>query len=103
MITEKQSLLRYDQPPPLLVVEVVSSGKPGEPNYDRDYIEKRQEYADRRIPEYWLIDPDRQVVLILTLQGQAYQEHSFRGQTAIASPTFPHLQLTAAQILQAGR
>jgi Uma2 family endonuclease len=103
IITEKQSLLGYDKPSPLLVVEVVSPGKPGESNYDRDYIEKRQEYADRGIPEYWLIDPNRQVVLVLTLQGQSYQEQHFTGQTAIVSSTFPNLNLTAERVLKADR
>jgi Uma2 family endonuclease len=103
VITEKQSFLGFDKPSPLLVVEVVSPGKPGESNYDRDYIEKRKEYAARGIAEYWLIDPDRQVVLILTLQGQSYQEKHFTGQTEIVSPTFPNLKLTADLILKAGR
>ena len=40
---EKQALLTLDMPAPLLVIEVVSPGEPGEPNYDRDYIDKREE------------------------------------------------------------
>jgi Uma2 family endonuclease len=103
VITEKQSFLGFDQPSPLLVVEVVSPGKPGELNYDRDYIEKRQEYAARGVPEYWLVDPARQVVLVLTLQEKSYQEQPFIGQTEIVSPTFPNLKLTADLILKAGR
>ncbi len=70
-----------------LVVEVVSPGEPGDQsNYDRDYVEKRREYAERGIPEYWLIDPERQVVLVLTLRGQSYHEQRFTGQAAIVSP-----------------
>jgi Uma2 family endonuclease len=103
VITEKQSFLGFDKPSPLLVIEVVSPGKPGESNYDRDYVEKRQEYAARGIPEYWLIDPERQVVLVLMIQGQSYQEQLFTGQTEIVSPTFPNLKLTADLILKAGR
>ena len=103
VMTQKQSLLRYDQPAPLLVVEAVSPGEPGEPNYDRDYIEKRQEYADRGVPEYWLVDPQRQVVLILTLQGAVYQEQRFTGQERIVSPAFPGSIVTAEQILTAGQ
>jgi Uma2 family endonuclease len=47
-----RSLVNFDMPPPLLVVEVVS---PGKENADRDYRYKRSEYAARGIPEYWLI------------------------------------------------
>ncbi|MGB8702510.1 MAG: Uma2 family endonuclease, partial [Thermosynechococcaceae cyanobacterium] len=72
-------------------------------NYDRDYVEKRQEYAERGIPEYWLIDPQRQVVVVLTLVDQVYQEQRFIGTMAIISPSFSSLILTAEQILNAGR
>jgi Uma2 family endonuclease len=99
----KQALLYADMPAPTIVVEIVSPGKPGEENYDRDYIEKRQEYAERGIPEYWIIDPSRQVVLVLTLQEKSYQEQHFSGEMAISSPTFPHLNLTADRVLNAGR
>lgn len=98
-----QALLKADAPAPLLVVEVVSPGKPGEANYDRDYVDKRQEYAERGIPEYWIVDPSRQVVLVLTLKGGIYGEAKFSGATAVNSPSFPQLALTAQQIFQAGR
>jgi Uma2 family endonuclease len=98
-----QAILKLDNPDPLLVIEVVSPGKPGEPNYDRDYIEKRREYAERGIPEYWIVDPEREVILVLTLADETYQEQSFLGTDAIASSTFPNLNLTAVQILKAGK
>ncbi len=99
----KEALLRAMHPAPLIVIEVVSPGEPGSDNYDRDYIEKRSEYAARGIPEYWLIDPARQVVLVLTLQNGTYAEAIFRGGAPLASPTFPTLDLTAVQILTAGK
>jgi len=46
---------------------------------------------------------DRHVILVLTLQGQAYQEQRFVGTAIIVSPTFPKLTLTAEQILTAGK
>ena len=98
-----QAIVTLSDPVPLVVIEIVSPGNPGEPNYDRDYIEKRQEYADRGIPDYWIVDPHRQVVLVLSLQGKTYQEQSFTGNRAIVSPTLPSLTVTAAQILTAGQ
>jgi Uma2 family endonuclease len=98
-----RSIVTAEMPAPALVVEVVSPGEPGEKNYDRDYIEKRREYAARGVPEYWIIDPYRQVVLVLALEGQSYRESRFTGQTAIVSPTFPNLNLTAEQLLRARR
>lgn len=99
----KRSLITPEMPAPALVIEVVSPGEPGEKNYDRDYIDKRKEYAARGIPEYGLIDPSRNVVIVLHLSGQLYQEIGrFQGQDQIVSPTFPGLTLIAEQILQAG-
>jgi Uma2 family endonuclease len=97
------ALITFDTPNPSLVIEVVSPGEPGTDNYDRDYIEKPKEYAARGIPEYWLIDPSRQIVLVLTLKGATYQEKSFTGNAAIVSSAFPDLKLTAEQILRAGQ
>jgi len=99
----KESLITRDMPAPSLVVEVVSPGKPGEDNYNRDYVEKPKEYAARGIPEFWQVDPSRSVVVVLTLKDGAYQAREFRGNSRVVSPTFPDLQLTADQILRAGR
>jgi Uma2 family endonuclease len=54
-----------------LVVEVVSPDHP-----PRDYEEKRVDYAKAGIPEYWIVDPQARRVLILTLHGDTYVEHS---------------------------
>lgn len=100
---QKRSLITPDMPPPMLVVEVVSAGEPGTPNYDRDYVDKPLEYADRGIPEYWIIDPQRQIIRVLTLTGNSYQSTAFRATEAIVSPTFPELNLTAAEVFKVGQ
>ncbi|NJK53088.1 MAG: Uma2 family endonuclease [Leptolyngbyaceae cyanobacterium SU_3_3] len=100
---QPQSLISLEMPNPALVVEVVSPGEPGSENYDRDYVEKPKEYAARGIPEFWQIDPDRAVVTVLTLKEGSYRSTEFRGSDLLTSPTFPSLQLTAQQILTAGR
>jgi Uma2 family endonuclease len=101
----KSDLITVEMPPPALVIEIVSPNEPGDKrNYERDYIEKPKEYAARGIPEYWLIDPNRSVVIVLWLNDKDYREvGQFQGQDRISSPTFPELQLTAEQILNAGR
>jgi Uma2 family endonuclease len=90
---------------PLIIVEVVSPGAPGEDNYERDYVQKPAEYANRKVPEYWIVDPapDRAVVKVGTLVSGIYQFQDFTGNQVIQSPTFPGLPLTAAQVLTAGR
>lgn len=99
---EKQALLPINAPAPLLVIEVVSPGEPGSDNYDRDYIDKRVEYAKRGVPEFWLIDPMRGVVIVLQLDSGQYAERKFQGRDRVVSQGFPELQLTAEQILKAG-
>ena len=94
-------LLMPEMPPPLLVVEVVSSSDTDKRSKDRDYVEKPKEYAARGIPEFWQVDPDRAVVIVLSLKDGAYQSREFRERDRVVSPTFPDLQLTAEQILRA--
>ncbi len=62
-----------------LVVEVVS---PDDPN--RDLVEKRVDYAEAGIAEYWIVDPRFETVVVLTLADGAYVEHGAfsRGDTA---------------------
>jgi Uma2 family endonuclease len=94
----KRSILLPDMPPPALVVELVS---PGTVNEQRDYRYKRSEYAARGITEYWLIDPHQARVLVLSLVAGLYEEAVFKGGDRLISQTFPTLELTAAQVLQA--
>lgn len=92
----KRNTVRLTMSPPLLVVEVVS---PGELQRDRDYVAKRIQYLDCGIPEYWIIDPDLQTVLILELSANNYREvGSFGSESQLLSPQFEQLSLTAAQI-----
>jgi Uma2 family endonuclease len=97
-----QSCLRLGEPNPLLVIEVVSPGAESSDNYQRDYIQKPKEYADRGIAEFWQVDADRQWVRVGTLSDGAYQFVTFQTEAAIVSPTFPTLSITAEQILKAG-
>ncbi len=98
-----EACVELSDPVPMLVIEVVSPGAESSKNYKRDYKWKPREYTDRGIPEYWLIDPDRSWVMIGTLTDGIYQFVTFQGEETIVSPTFPDLNLTAAQALRAGR
>ncbi|MBD1823732.1 Uma2 family endonuclease [Cyanobacteria bacterium FACHB-DQ100] len=103
-LTQSQLTITSEMPPPILVAEIVSPGDTNSENYLRDYVRKRAQYAARGIPEYWLIDPTRKVVIVLYLEREQYREvGQFREKDCISSPTFPDLTLMAAQILAAGR
>jgi len=97
-LTQKRLTITLEMPPPQLVAEVVS---PGKQNRQRDLIRKRDQYAARGIPEYWLVDPEAQTVTVLQLQNGSYGEVGvFQGNQSIASPAFPELHLTADQLFQ---
>ena len=53
-----------------LVAEVVSPDDP-----DRDYQEKRADYAQAGIPEYWIVDPRDPAITILALVRDRYIDH----------------------------
>ncbi|MBV9389051.1 MAG: Uma2 family endonuclease [Chroococcidiopsidaceae cyanobacterium CP_BM_ER_R8_30] len=92
----KRNTIRLSMAPPLLVVEVVS---PGELQRDRDYIAKRVQYHDCGIPEYWIIDPEAQNILVLELTANTYTEvGNFSGNEKVRSPKFGELNIIAAQI-----
>ena len=67
-----------------LVMEVVSDS-PGD--RQRDYEEKLIDYAEAKVAEYWIIDPERQIVIVHSLAGGQYsQPREFgRGQIAISA------------------
>ena len=57
-----------------LVVEIVSPDKP-----ERDLVDKRFDYTEAGIPEYWIVNPLNQTVTILRLDGDEYGEHGVFG------------------------
>ena len=100
-LTQRRLTITRDMPPPRLVVEVVS---PGKTNRDRDYVHKRAQYAALGVPEYWLIDPIDQTVMVLSLAGETYREIGvFGAQRTLASVEFPDLALKAGQIFEPDR
>lgn len=100
-LLKRRNTLHFSMVPPLLVVEVVS---PGDVQRDRDYLAKRMQYQDRAIPEYWIVDPQLEVLVVLELVEGSYTEvGTFQGNTFVRSPQFSELNLTPAQIFAAGQ
>jgi len=82
-----------------LVMEVVSVGTE---NRERDLELKRWEYARAGINEYWIVDPQEQRIIVLTLDGRTYREHGVfgPGQTA-TSVLLPGFALAVAAVFAA--
>jgi Uma2 family endonuclease len=97
-LKKRESLIPLNEPPPLLVVEVVSPS-----TVTVDYRAKHSEYAVLDIPEYWIVDPIDLKVTICVLKDVAYSDVVFVGDLTIVSPTFPELELKALEVLNASR
>jgi Uma2 family endonuclease len=84
-----------------LVMEIVS----GDPkDRERDWEDKPREYARAGIPEYWIVDPDKQLIRVLTLRGKTYEVHGDFGPDARAtSVLLPGFAVSVAEMLASGR
>jgi Uma2 family endonuclease len=83
-----------------LVMEVVSEG---EENHKRDLEIKRREYAAAGIPEYWIIDPEKHEITVLTLELTTYREHGvFRPGSRTTSVLLTGFELDVAEVFKAG-
>jgi Uma2 family endonuclease len=97
-LKKRESFIPLNEPPPILVVEVVSPS-----TVTVDYRAKHSEYSVLDISEYWIIDPIDLRVTICVLKDGAYSDEVFIGDLTIISPTFSELKLTAIEILAATR
>ena len=84
-----------------LVIEIVS---PGSTNRERDLVAKRNDYAKAGVAEYWIVDPDEQTVIVLSLDGQAYRTHGeFQPGTAATSPLLPKFQINVKELFESAQ
>lgn len=94
----REAVINLNEPPPILVVEVVSPSTKTE-----DTRSKRSEYGLLEIPEYWIVDPLEAKITICLLDHEFYDLTEFQGEDVMQSPLFPDLKLTVAQVLAGKR
>ncbi len=96
-----RNTIRLSMAPPELVIEIVS---PGEVQRHRDYIAKRMQYQDLGILEYWIVDPQQETIMVLTLAGGVYSDlGTFSGNDEICSSQLELSSLTAARVFAAAK
>lgn len=84
-----------------LVMEVVSAGDEAR---RRDLTQKREEYAQARIPEYWIVDPELGQITVLTLDDQTYVVHGeFKQGEQATSKLLPGFAVDVSSILNPER
>ena len=80
-----------------LVVEIVSPDHP-----ERDTQEKRIDYAEADIPEYWIVDSEHELITVLRLEADAYVEHGlFRRGDLATSFLLPNFAVPVDAVLSA--
>lgn len=99
ILGDGRGTITRDMPPPELIIEVVS---PGKPNEERDYRYKRSEYGARGVLEYWVISPSDSSITVFSLEAGFYESAVYTGQMVIRSQ-FEVLRLTADQVLKRER
>jgi Uma2 family endonuclease len=95
-LENKEAVIDLHEPPPLLVVEVVS-----ESTKSADYRAKYSEYSVLDILEYWIVDPLDDRVTVCELNEGLYDMQVFTGDAVIQSSIFKQWRITAAQVLAA--
>ena len=82
-----------------LALEIVSPGKDAR---QRDYEDKRIDYARAGISEYWIVDPLENQVTVLVLQDSIYLEHGvFRMGDIASGLLLPGLSVDVRAMLNA--
>jgi len=80
-----------------LALEVVSEDKP-----ERDLVEKRNDYAEAQVPEYWIVNPQTETIIVLRLGGAAYTEvGTFRRGESTASALLADFAVDVSAVFDA--
>jgi Uma2 family endonuclease len=84
-----------------LVMEVVS---PGAESRQRDLVDKRRDYAQAGVSEYWIVDPETESVTVLALDGSEYRVHGeFKTGESATSVLLPGFAVDVSAVFAAGR
>jgi Uma2 family endonuclease len=81
---------------PTIGAEFVSSGKR---NFRRDYEEKRDEYMEAGLLEYWIIDRFRRRMTVFRRDGETVVEIVISEDQVYTTPLLPGFELPLAKLL----
>jgi Uma2 family endonuclease len=81
---------------PTIAVEFVSAGTR---NRRRDYEEKRQEYLDVGVQEFWLFDRFKKQLTVFHRRGGTDQEQVISMTESYTTPLLPGFELPVGQVL----
>ncbi len=82
---------------PTIVAEFVSSGRR---DWQRDYVEKRREYMELKIAEYWIIDRFRRIMTVVRNHPKGPKVITVQERETYSTPLLPGFELPLARLLQ---
>ena len=83
---------------PAIVVEFPSR-RPADQR--RDYVEKKSEYRDAGIDEYWIIDRFRRQMTVYRWRGKRWAKQAYQEDETYSTPLLPGFELPLAKLLAA--
>lgn len=84
-----------------LVIEVVSDDSKSQ---QRDYQDKRKDYAELSVSEYWIVDPQSEAITVLVLDGSEYRtQGEYSGGQQAASQLLSGFAVDVSAVFAAGR
>ena len=96
LANQTKALFLLNNPPPL-AIEVVSPG-----TVKTDTHDKRADYADAKVAEYWVVNPVDGYVAVWVLDGRMYRLlGEFHGSQSVKSEQLPNWEMTAVEMLAA--
>jgi hypothetical protein len=81
---------------PEIVIEVVSPG-----SEHRDYHEKREEYLDVGVKEYWIVDAEKREVLVLRRSRGRWGKTTLRPGDTYETKLLPGFKFDCARVFEA--
>ena len=85
--------VKFVEVAPDLAIEILS---PSDPKHD--LVEKRAIYEKHGVSEYWIADPARKIVRLLTLEGGKYRETLIGIEGVVESKVLPGLRIPTRDI-----
>jgi Uma2 family endonuclease len=80
---------------PTIIVEFPSAGRR---NQLRDYVEKRDEYRDLGIREYWIIDRFSHELVVYRWHGRRWLPQTFDAKAVYTTPILPGFELSLTKL-----
>jgi Uma2 family endonuclease len=81
---------------PTIIAEFVSKERR---DRQRDYVEKRREYMELRVAEYWIIDRFRRILTVVVNSPAGPQDQTIGEHETYRTPLLPGFELPLARLL----